>query len=726
MPTDQQPDSWVLHTENTTYAVGLNAAGQLVTRYWGRRLDRVEDIPPAQDLGRWASFSDRGTLNQLEYPAYAGPNYVEPALKITQPDGVRDTVLKFESADCEEGLLEVVFRDVHYPLKVSINYWAHFGFDLIERWVEVRNEGDEPMVIERAYSAVWNVPRGPQYRLRHLTGKWLDEWQMQSERLTPGVKLLESRRLTTSHHHNPWWSLDVDADEEHGDVWFGTLLWSGNWATRAEVTGFYATRVATGINDWDFAYRLDSGRSFETAHAWGGYTSKGYTGASHCLHDHAGEYLMPDRDRRWDHPKPVLFNSWEVSTFDVDTESQTRYAEIAADLGVELFVMDDGWFKGRTIDKAGLGDWTPDPVKFPDGLSPLAERVKALGMTFGLWIEPEMVNPDSDLYRNHPDWIIHFPTRTPSEMRDQYILNLARLDVQDYLIAELDTLLKSADIRFIKWDMNRNVSEPGWPDAPGDPREIWVEYVKGLYRVLEQLGWRHPNIVWQSCSGGGGRADYGILKYAEQIWISDNTMPTRRLPMQVNYLHAFPASTMEAWVTDMGDPIVPLSFRLHVSMFGVFGIGADITKWGDAEKDMARTAIAQYKQIRHIVHNGRVYRLQTPEGYTALNFVDYDTQHLPSEAVIFAFRTHIPDPAVPLTVYPRGLEPDRLYTLETLELPHADTGGHGFDSDLRAALDLREGVRTGAGWMYGGIPLLLGNFDSRVLRLKAVEEGNSE
>ncbi len=275
---------------------------------------------------------------------------------------------------------------------------------------------------------------------------------------------------------------------------------------------------------------------------------EGFGGASRTLHDFVRDTVIPHGHTL----HKVLYNSWEATTFDVDEASQIELARHAADMGIELFVMDDGWFHGRNDDHAGLGDWWPDEKKFPNGLQPLIEQVNDLGMDFGLWVEPEMVNPDSDLYRTHPDWVIHFPTRVRTTGRDQLILNFGRTDVQDYIIDLLDRLLAEHNITFIKWDMNRNASEPGWPDAPGDQREIWVRYVYGLYRVWGTLRERHPDVIWQSCSGGGGRADVGILRLADQVWISDNTEPTARLAIQEGYTQMYPANTMEAWVTDMG------------------------------------------------------------------------------------------------------------------------------------------------------------------------------
>ena len=324
-------------------------------------------------------------------------------------------------------------------------------------------------------------------------------------------------------------------------------------------------------------------------------------------------------------------------------------------MGVELFVMDDGWFHRRDIDNAGLGDWWPDEKKFPNGLQPLIKRVNELGMGFGLWLEPEMVNTDSELYRAHPDWIIHFPTRSRTEMRNQHILNLGRTDVQEYLINLLDKLLREHNIVFIKWDMNRNVSEPGWPEAPGDQRELWVRYVHGVYHVWKTLAQRHPQILWQSCSGGGGRVDLGMLQMVDQYWVSDNTEATARLGIQEGFSQAYPAITMESQVTHMGNPLLPLTFRFHVSMLGVLGMSVDLLEWSEEEMAVGAEQIALYKEIRPLVQFGDQYRLLPAQGrtYSAWQYVSKDRR----EAVLFAFRTHVREPARIPPIYLQGLDP---------------------------------------------------------------------
>ncbi len=689
MPICTTEHGWVLETKTVGYAFGQNDIGHLVHCYWGVRLPYSEDYPAATDTPDWASFAGQAHLTNEEYPVYAGLSYVEPCLKVTFADGVRDVVLQLDSVELGAESLDIHLRDTFYPLLVTLHYRVHTEYDLIERWVTVKNEGEKTVTLERVFSAQWHLPQGADYRFTHVHGRWLDEMHIAREPLVQGTKVLESRRLTTSHQHNPWFAVDRGyADEATGEVWFGVLAWSGNWKLTAEVTDFAATRLALGVNDWDFAWHLKAGQSFTTPSSYAGYTDKGFGAASRLCHTFIREAVVPHTQES----RKVLYNSWEATLFDVDEASQLELARHAASMGVELFVMDDGWFHGRTGDNAGLGDWWPDKEKFPHGLTPLIAGVNALGMDFGLWIEPEMVNANSDLYRAHPDWVIHFPTRPRSEARNQLILNFARTDVQNYILGQLDRLLSQHNITFIKWDMNRNVSEPGWPDAQGDPRELWVRYVQGVYHVWDTLRSRHPTVFWQSCSGGGGRADLAILRLADQIWVSDNTEATARLAIQEGFSQIFPASTMEAWVTDAEQERLSLRFRFHASMCGLLGVGGHLLRWSDEQRAEAKELIAQYKEIRHIVQFGDLYRLRSPQlhAFSALQYVSKDR----SEGVLFAFRTHIPDPVNLPQLYLRGLDPDARYTLEGME-----------------------GSRSGQSWMHAGMQVSLNNFESTIVRI---------
>ncbi len=689
------PHSWILETSRTAYALGLDADGRLVNFYWGARLPHATDYPADFASAGWASFNDAGQLAREEYPAESGLKYIEPCFKAHHADGVRDTVLRFDKAEQTGGDLTIHLVDEQENLGIVLRYRAHAAYDLIERWAEITNLGETAVTLERALSAQWHLPRARDYRLSHLHGRWADEFNLTREPLANGVKVLESRRITSSHHASPWFAVDGGvADEDRGEVWFGALAWSGNWKFIAETTDFGMTRLSLGLNDWDFSWQLNPGETFRTPPVLSGYTATGFGEASRRLHDYIRDRVLPNGKAL----RKVLYNSWEATYFDVDEASQTALAELAAGMGVELFVMDDGWFHGRNHDRAGLGDWWCDAVKFPHGLTPLIERVNALGMDFGLWVEPEMVNPDSDLYRAHPDWVIHFPKRARSEARNQLILNFARPDVQAYILEKLDRLLAENNIRFIKWDMNRNASEPGWETAPGDPRELWVRYTQGVYRVWGALRERHPQVTWQSCSGGGGRADLGILKLADQVWVSDNTEPTARLGIQEGYSQVFPASTMEAWVTDMGPAYLPLEFRMHVSMCGALGIGGHLVRWGAEKRAEAAGWIARYKEVRPIVQFGDLYRLRSAQqdSFSAVQYVSKDKQ----EAVLLAFRTHqplVPHPEAQPPIYPRGLDPGANYRI-----------------------DGQSGVRSGLAWMQIGINLYLADYQSAMLRIRQV------
>jgi len=694
MPINSSPTGWVLETRNTAYALGLNDAGLLTHRYWGVRLPFINDYPVPANPDYWAADGPNHFTPE-EFPGYGGTKYIDPALKVTFADGVRDVVLEYVDATITASsspTLAIHLKDLHYPLHLTLHYRVHEDYDLIERWVTLENRGETDITVERLFSAKWTLPEGDNYFLTHMFGRHVDEFHMVREPLAQGLKVIDSKRLITSFQHSPWFGIDRNANEDSGEVWFGTLAWSGNWKITAEVSDWHSTRINIGWNDWDFAWLLKPNQLLVTPEAFAGYTKNGFGAASRLLHDYVRDQVIPHGNI----VHKVLYNSWEATLFNVDEPSQSALAEVAAKMGVELFVMDDGWFHGRIWDTVGLGDWWPDEVKFPNGMAGLIQKVNALGMDFGLWIEPEMVNPDSELYRTHPDWVIHFPTRARTETRNQLILNMAREDVQDYLISVLDKLLSENKIAFIKWDMNRHVSEPGWENAQGDPREIWVQYVYGLYRVWGTLRERHPDVIWQSCASGGGRADFGILRLADQIWTSDNTEATCRLNIQEGYSQYLSANTMEAWVTDADKENVPLEFRFHVSMCGSLGVGGNLLEWSEADRELAAQCIQLYKEIQHVVQLGDQYRLISPQKnpFSAVQYVSKDK----TESVLFAFRVHIPDFArvvkLPL-IYLRGLESDSLYTIE------------GFDEP-----------RSGKAWVESGLKVDLKNMQSKILRIR--------
>ena len=617
---------WVLTAGDMSYVMGVNEQGMLQTQYWGPRLAARGMLPPAKSRPERASFDPSIGTTPLEYPAWGEGLFTEPALKVDSANGDRTLVLVYSSAQVKGNVLEVILKDTVQPIAVHLFYEA-YPEGVLARWSRIENVGKQPFRIEQAASATWNLPQGTGYELSTLTGQWGGEWQLHTAAIRPGAQVLESRRGSTSHQANPWFAIGRTAEttETAGPVWFGELGWSGSWRMTVEGTALNNVRVTAGYNPFDFALTLMVGESRETPRFYGGYADHGQGEASRILHRFQLAEILPTHpDPK---PRPVIYNSWEATEFAVDEPGQMALADKAAKVGVERFVIDDGWFGQRKTDNAGLGDWYVNPQKFPHGLKPIIDHVHALGMDFGLWVEPEMVNPDSDLYRKHPDWVMNFPGRQRTEARQQLVLNLARPDVRGYVFDWLDKLVTENDIAFLKWDYNRNWSEPGWPTAPGqtpehpDPtlqKEIYVDYVTHLYGVFEKLRAKHPKLEVESCSGGGGRVDLGILRYTDEVWPSDNTDALDRLSIQYGFTHAYSPETMAAWVTDVPNFLdrrsIPLQFRFFSAMQGALGIGSNLNKLSVGEIAEATRLTAFYKEIRTTVQHGDLYRLQSPVG----------------------------------------------------------------------------------------------------------------
>jgi alpha-galactosidase len=609
--------------------------------------------------------------------------------------------------------LILTLKDIERELFVQLRYTVYRPSGIIRREAVIENRTGKQVAVESAQSGAFYVPRGDGYRLRYLSGRWAGEWQLQEEPVHTGIKVLESRRGSTSHQTNPWFALDRDgnSDPEHGMVWFGALGWSGSWRISVEETPHQQVRVTGGFNPFDFGYTLAPGEKLETPGFYVGYTDRGIGEASRILHQFERTEILPSGSGL--RTRPVLYNSWEATEFNVDEPGQRALAEKAASLGVERFVMDDGWFGQRNTDHAGLGDWNVNPKKFPNGLGPLIQRVHELGMDFGIWVEPEMINPDSDLYRKHPDWAMHFDGRPRTEARNQLLLNLARDDVRDYIFNWLDELVTKNDIAFLKWDYNRNFSEPGWPEVATDQqKKIWVRFTENLYDILDRLRKRHPKLEIESCSGGGGRVDLGMLRRVEQVWPSDNTEAFDRLTIQQGFTYAYTPHIMMAWVTDVPNfngRSVPLPFRFLVAMQGSLAIGSNLNKWQQEDFALARQMVAYYKSVRDTVQNGSLYRLTPPAdtNFKAAQYVSPDK----SQSVVFAF-LHSQQlgrmlPALTL----QGLDEEAIYSV-TL-----------FDGKARPRSAPPPGKLSGAYLMNHGVALpLTGDYDATSIKLDRIAD----
>jgi alpha-galactosidase len=700
---DQTRKVWLITSPHSSYAMGIGPAGEIQHLYWGGPISRIEDVPAAQERRDISSFDPHQMLENEEFPGWGGPRYYEPALKITRADGNRDLVLHYASHRIQGDDLELRLKDIRDDIEATLHYRLYPETGIIGRWAVVRNGTKQKITIESAQSAAWYMPPGTGYHLSYLSGRWAEETQLNHEPIHEGMKVLESRSGHTSHNLNPWFAIDTgSAGEEHGRVWFGALAWSGNWRITVEQTPYQQVRVTGGFNTFDFSYPLNPGQSLETPEFDAGYSDQGFGGASRLLHTLELTHIQPGGLKA--RPRPVLYNSWEATEFNVTEAGQEALADKAAKLGVELFVIDDGWFGQRNNDHAGLGDWVVNPQKFPHGLQHLIQHVNGLGMDFGLWVEPEMVNPDSDLYRAHPDWVMNFPGRPRSELRNQLVLNLARDDVREYLFNALDKLATEYNIRYFKWDMNRTFAEPGWPEvSPDEERTLWVKYVRNLYDIIGRLRAKHPNLEFESCSGGGGRIDLGIMRYVDEVWTSDNTEAFDRLRIQEGFTKAYAPKLMSAWVTDvpnMNGRSTPLQFRFLVAMQGALGIGANLNKWTDQESELATRMVALDKRIRNTVQYGNLYRILSPRtnDTTANEYVSKDG----SEAVLFAFRHSQQYDMPPPVIYLQGLDTTAVYRLESID---------GKLLEKRPEL-------SGAWLMQNGVHLeLKGDFDSTLVLL---------
>lgn len=596
---------FVLETENTHYVFGIDPAGYNRHLHWGAKCDPADCA--FTEIGDENSNHSMLDEYRQELTPFGSTVYRTCDLKAQFADGCREVALRYTGYRLEDDTLRVAFADAYYPLQVRLGYRVYPGLDIIKRWVEVENTGSAPISFERLFSAGFSLPGMDPYTFENTNGAWGGEFLPCRTVLDGGNLVYESHRGASNHNQSPYFIAHRGATETRGAVYFGSLAYSGNFKVIAGRDLYGITRVSLGMNDFDFSHTLEPGAHLETPPVYCGKT-EGLGEMSRQMNRFCLEHLLPSRFRA--ETLPVLYNSWEATEFNVNVADQTRLAEIAAGIGVELFVMDDGWFGARNNDRAGLGDWFVNPKKFPGGLDELIGNVNALGMDFGLWVEPEMVNPDSDLYRAHPDWAYHFPHRHADELRHQLVLNMTRSDVQAYILDCLDRLLTDHNIRYIKWDMNRPFSQVGAENL-ADPKMYSYLHTMAVYRIVDELKRRHPAVQFESCASGGGRCDLGAISHFDQVWTSDNTDGIDRMTIQKGYSMLHPIKTMRAWVTDIAGINKPcsLDFRFHIAMQGALGLGGNLEKYSRSELEICRRNVALYKEIRPLVQFGDLYRI---------------------------------------------------------------------------------------------------------------------
>lgn len=652
---DKENRIFHLNTPKTSYIMQVVNNRYLTHVYWGKKI-KTPNMDNAS-LNRFIAFSpvavnESGVCTPdflcQEYPTGCGADYRTPALSVVYADGSRTAELEYESYTVYpgkyklEGLpatyteetdeadtLEIVLRDRLKNLKVVLLYGVYNHLDVITRAVKVVNEGSDKVILEKVMSASVDY-EGADYDFVELPGAWSRERHIERNSLRSGIQSIESRRGASSAQMNPFFALvGRQTNEEYGEAYGFNLVYSGNFTAGVEVDQLYKSRAWIGINDYDFSWVLETGEGFTTPEAVMVYSSEGLGAMSRTYHKLYRTRLVRGKYR--DEVRPILANNWEATYFDFTEEKIVELAKEAADLGIELFVLDDGWFGKRNSDNCSLGDWYVNTEKLPAGITGLAERVNECGVKFGLWFEPEMVSPDSDLYRAHPDWCIHTPNRTRNECRNQLTLDLSRPEVCDYIVESVCRVLDSANVAYVKWDMNRHMSELGSAGLPADrQKEMPHRYMLGLYDVLERVVGSHPDILFESCSGGGSRFDPGMLYYMPQTWTSDDTDAVERLFIQYGTSLAYPISAMGAHVSAIpnhqANRVTSLKMRGNVAMSGNFGYELDLTKFTEEEKQEVRAQIAQYKDLRTFIQSGDMYRLKSPfEGNdTAWMFISED------------------------------------------------------------------------------------------------------
>ncbi|WP_051265457.1 alpha-galactosidase [Nakamurella lactea] len=617
--------TYLLSTARSSYALALGGPGTPVRHlHWGGPIDEGDLAvliaePPVTTVPSSTYPSPRAGAEELA--VHGGARHDEIAVMLQLPDGAVDLELEVSDVQVSADELEIVLADSSYPVRLHLRYRVYAEYDVIVRGLTIVNDGDGPVRLLRGASAGWTPPHRPHWFQSDLSGAYGAETQHSRHRLPLGKHVIESRAGIPGHTALPWLSLDAGASEDKGEVWSLAIAWSGSWKATTQLDHDHSLTVTAGLNDHDLRTDIPAGGRIELPDIAGLYSPDGHDATSRSWHHFQRNVVLRDADQ----PRPVLYNSWEATYFDVTEQHQIRLAERAAEVGVELFVIDDGWFRPGSEHNNGLGDWHTDTTKFPNGLRGLSDAVHALGMRFGVWFEPEMVNPDATLYREHPDWIYRWPNRPPLLVGNKFVLDFTSDEVRDWAVETIGRHVEEAGIDYLKWDMNRPLYQAATATGAGS----WIEHARGVHEVWRRLSERFPDLQLESCASGGGRADLATLGAVHWVWPSDNTDAVDRIGIQDGYTRANPASTMACWVTDspggLSDRSIPLEFRFHVAMTGVLGLGGDLAAWDGPQLTAARAFVEQYKDIRDLVQLGHRYRLPTSEDETsAVGYVSAD------------------------------------------------------------------------------------------------------
>lgn len=726
---NEKDKAFKLRANNTDYMMKVCEEGYLAHVYYGNkvpdedltyllRLDESPFTPATNDRDR-ASFMD--TL-PFEYPCFGLGDYRESAFKIMDANGMSTCDLRYVSHKMYEGkpkleglpatfateesgcsTLEITMYDKYADIEVVLIYTAFDKLDVITRSAVITNKSEKPFKITRALSACVDFDTDKMDMIT-LNGSWARERAVERCRLHHGKQLVDSCRGESSHQNNPFVALcDNNADEDKGEVFGFNFVYSGNFYAQAEVTQHKKTRFLMGINPLDFEWLLEKGESFTCPEVVMVHSDEGIGKMSRTFHDLYRNNLI--RGEYKDKRRPILINNWEATYFNFDTDKLIDIAKEASKLGIEMLVMDDGWFGHRDSDNSSLGDWFVYEKKLNGGLKYLVDEVNKLGMKFGIWFEPEMISPDSELYKAHPDWAIQIKGRPLTLCREQYVLDYSRKEVRDYVYGMMKKILDSANIEYIKWDMNRQLTEVGSATLPAErQRELWHRYVLGVYDLMDRLTTDYPHILLENCSGGGARFDPGMLYYSPQIWCSDDTDAIERLKIQHGTSMCYPCSAMGAHVSDCPNHTVgrntPFKTRGHVAMVGTFGYELDVTRIPQEDRDAIPAQIEEFNKFNKLVRTGDHYRIGNmfeDNTWDAWEFVAKDKSEALFEFVQVLARPNERSRRIKL----KGLEPEAYYYEESEP-----------DKKISGAALMNAGINIAKMWNGDG---LYGDFCSKIL-----------
>lgn len=681
------PETSVFHLQNERvgYMIRLAAGKYPLHQYWGKRVrniraDVLERLCPQKEESFTLHETPLDTLPQ-ECPVFGCGDMREGMLTVRQADGSDALDLRYVSHEimqgkpalqglpCADGegaeTLRLCLRDEKSGVKVELLYTVYPDVDVLARSARIVNEGGEPVVLERALSACVDFEQSD-FQLLTLSGDWARERSPYLRPVVPGNQGVGSVRGASSHQASPFLGLlSPNATEDSGDVYAFALCYSGSFFANVYMDANRMARAQIGIQPFQFSWELQPGESFQTPEAYLCYSPDGLNGMSLQFHRLCKRYIA--RGKFALSRRPLLINNWEATYFNFDEEKLLALARRAKEAEIDLFVLDDGWFGRRDQDNCSLGDWTDDTRKLPHGLRGLSDRIHALGLQFGLWMEPEMISPDSDLYRAHPDWCIHIPGRIQAESRHQLVLDLSRAEVRRYVVEAVCAAMERGNVDYVKWDMNRNMNmlhSDGLSSAR--QRELSHRYMLGLYEILENVTSRFPNVLFESCAGGGGRFDLGMMRYMPQAWCSDDTDAPMRSRIQYGTSLVFPPCTMGAHVSAVPNHQTgrssPLFTRAAVAMGGTYGYELDLTVLPQEELEEIKRLNRKVKALQPLLLYGDFYRLRSP--FAGNDFAFMSVSEDRREAVV----THVYGPAEllakPSLLPLRGLDPDRDYRVE--------------------------------------------------------------